>query len=336
MTKYIVFATLMGFAQTLSAQVGHFSTSELTGVDVAVQETLSNDSEQLICFRRLTTLSSIVIFDISGNQLNKVWEHNNEAIGLSYDSDTGDINNDGQLDFAVVGTGGHDNGKTVTVNHMLLYLSNGHRNYESQVLARPEQVFRTAIGDIDGNGQQELVIAEVVNGTLDWYDIELKIVRWRDGEFLITETGIRARHSMTYWGDIRLSDVDKDGRDEALISVTHKNKDRQTKINELQIYDLDTLSHLILPSRIIPKQKQMSSILINKKGSIFEIATENPNLLPLGIGPASKIIPTTLAEIDFITWHPIEITESLSSMVVVSRPIGQWSSTRQVSIYEHN
>ncbi len=332
MSKYIIFIIWMGLSQSLLAQVRHFNTQQLTGVDIAVREILSNNSEQLICFRRHgpTDLSDISIFEIVGNQLNKVWEHNHGAINLSYDFDTGDLNKDGQLDFAVVGMGRHDNGETVSISHVLLYLSNsGYRNYEHHLLARPRQVFHLAIGNIDGDDQQEFIIAETIKSTEDWFDVELKIVRWRNDAFSIIETGIVARHPETYWTDIRLRDIDNDDRDEALISVSDGD-------HKLQIYDLDNLSPDIQPSRIIPKQELNSPILVSKKGGIFELGVQRPNLIPLGPNPASKIIPITLANLDLNNWHPIEIVESETDVVVVNRPVGQWSRTRQISIYENN
>lgn len=330
MNKYTILIMLVGFVQPLSAQVRHFNTQELTGVDIAVREVLSNDSEQLICFRRHgpLDLSHISIFEIVGEQLNEVWEHNHGAINLSYDFDTGDLNNDGQFDFAVVGMGHHNNGKTVSTNHMLLYLSSGgYRNYESYVLSRPRQVFHLAIGDINGDSQQEFIIAETIRSTEDWFEVELKIVRWINGAFLVTETGIMAKHPEIYWTDIRLKDVDNDGRDEALISVTDDGQN-------LHIYDLDVLSSNAKPSRTITKQGHNSPILVNKKGEIFELGVRRPYIIPLGSNPASKIAPTVLSNLDLSVWHPIEIVESETDMVIVNRPVGQWSRTRQVSIYE--
>ena len=330
MNRYVIFSVLTSFAQPLSAQVRHFNTQELTGVDIAVREILSNNSEQLICFRRHrpTNFSDISIFEIVGEQLNKVWEHDHGAINLSYDFDTGDLNNDGQLDFAVVGMGRYDNGETVSINHVLLYLSNGDfRNYESHVLSRSRQVFHLAIGDINGDRQKEFIIAETVRSTEDWFDVELKTVRWFNGAFLVTETGIVAKHPEIYWTEVRLKDVDNDGRDEALISVMEGGP-------TLHIYDLDVLSSNAQPSRVIPKQEQNSPIFVNKKGEFFELGVQRPNLIPLGPNPATKIVPTVLSNLDFSVWHPIEIVESEADMVIVNRPVGQWSRTRQVSIYE--
>ena len=198
MLKYAIIAIVAGFVQVSSvqAQVRHFNIPELTGVDIAVREVLTNDSEQLICFRHIGPVDQdiIAIFEVVDNRLNKVWKHHHPAIGLAYGFDTGDLDNDGQLDFVVVGRGQHKDRGVSSDNHVLLYLSNGdHRHYESQVLARPRQVFRTAIGDIDGDGQQELIIAETVESTMDWYNVELKIVRYRNGSFTVTETGIAAK-----------------------------------------------------------------------------------------------------------------------------------------------
>lgn len=317
--RLLVITALLSFVQPLSAQIQHFESPEFLGISTAVMD---DNTGQIMCYwkhsRNPVRQAGLTLYAIEGTQLNKVWEDAGTFFqGKGFDA--GDFNNDGKLDFAAVGSGyrGNENKFGYII---AFYINRGTNSYEKWIVSRPDEIHHMAVGNLNDDNRDEVLFTELIDANDDGMILELKVMEWDNRPRLSRSTGIFKGREI-YWERLFLSDVSGDGRDNIIIQEYVSNWSIQT-------YSLETrgLVHKI------NMLDQESMISVTKQGRILELGTTFVN--PLSVQGGLKIAPIDIAELDFTQWHPMAITESKKSRVVVSRPArNPRSFTRRISVY---
>ncbi len=323
----------LGLTQSTFAQVRTFTGPELKGIRKAVLEQLPNGTERVIGFWKyqLTPVHTggVIVLDIVNGRLKKAWE-DNRTFSHTNSYDANDLNGDGQLDFVVAGIGLAELGDTLS-RYFAIYLSVGANQYQRHIVPRKTLTHHIAIGDIDGDRQNEVVFTEQYDSYSDseemgWLELEVKIGRWQNGIFHVQGTGVTL-DSGDHWYQLILGDIDNDGRDEALIHQDDSDNDLGRSV---LVYDLDrgvapahTLANLDNSLSPIPKLSVSNGQLLQ-----FESGSINPTVLPLGSG-FSKIAQMELPETDLANWEPVQVSTNL----ILSQPRDSKSNERQLILY---
>ncbi len=318
--RHLVIAALFSFVQPLSAQIQHFESPEFLGISTAVMD---DNTGQIMCYwkhsRNPVRQAGLTLYAIEGTQLNKVWE-DADTFFLGRGFDAGDFNNDGKLDFAAVGFG-YDGPENELSDIIAFYINRATNSYEKQIVSRFDEIHHVAVGDLNDDSRDELLFTELIDANDDGRILELRVVEWGDNRpRLSRSTGIFKGREI-YWEELFLSDICRDGRDNIIVQEYVSNWSIQT-------FSLETrgLVHKF------NMQDQESTISVTKQGRILELGTASVNLLSMHGG--LEVAPIDLPELDFTLWHPMAITESKSSRVVVSRPArNPRSFTRRISVY---
>ena len=324
---------ILGALQLTFAQGRTFTGPELKGIQKAVLETLPNGTERVIGFWKYqftpVHTGGVIVLDIVSGQLKKVWE-DNKTFSYTNSYDANDLNGDGQLDFVVAGIGLAELGNTLS-RYFAIYLSDGANQYQRHIVPRKTLTHHIAIGDIDGDRQNEVVFTEQYDSYSDseemgWLELEVKIGRWQNSIFRVQGTGVTL-DSGDHWYQLILGDIDNDGRDEAVI---HQDDSDNELGRSVLVYDLDgrvALAHTLgnLDSSLTPIPKLSVS-----KGQLlqFESGSINPTVLPLGRG-FSKIAPIELPETDLANWETVQVSTNL----ILSQPRDSKSNERQLILY---
>ena len=342
MRFFIPFVTWFLFSTVAEAQVRNFSSPELKGVRKAFLETKEDGTEQLIGFwdyqfnRRIT--GGIVVLRIINSQLLKVWE-NNDTFSYIEDYDAKDINKDGFLDFVAAGSGDVENQGFQFF--IALFLSNGKSEYQKHIFVRPTSLYNSAFGDINGDGQLEIVFIEQIEipGEGCLHQKEIKIGHLQGEALLVEDTGIfmsrdysaeGGKRHQGYWEAFTVGDVDDDGKDEAIID----NWADFAGGRFISVFNLE--GNEKYPTVNFPRgydKPYLEDLWVNKVGHIIELQKENPKPRVTSLnGTLSKIAAIELPEVDLTVWKPVQITMP----VVLSELRNGDKTARQVTIYGPN
>ena len=330
-----VLVSLYSFGQAFSDEVRHFTSPELRGTRKAVLEIAPHQKETLTCLWSRQTpqdnfTTGLASFEIKHNRFDKVWE-DSETFMTVRDFDTDDLNGDGRSDFVVSGY------ERLLGHHIVLYLNEGGHRYRKQLVARPNPVELLAVGDVNGDNKKEVVFAEITEAYDDWYNMELKIGSWKDGNLSIQNTGITKGDSLYFTG-LNLGDVDGDGKEEALVST----------LKNIRIYDLDVLHTTMSPSVVVPRIDINSLTSVNGKGQIIQLEIKSQQMTSLSLsdgdirsGGLAKVASVAALGIDTHAWSPFGITVARSNAattqktVILSNSKGKDKFSRQITIFDH-
>lgn len=334
--RFIILIAFTLFVQEISARVRTFSSPDLKGLANVGLEIRKDGTERLVGLwkyeRTHWVHGGIVVFDIVGNQLRKVWEDDN-SLAFVQDFDSADINKDGRLDF-VVSSGGYIEPNKDYHHFLALYLSDGQNQYRKQLIynKRPDHV---VLGDVEGDNQTDIVFTEQLehdNPQVCWAKYEIKIGKWNNGNFQVRSTGIISKSSDS-WARMVLGDIDHDGEAEILIY----NHSSVAPHQQITIYNLngETTPAWVIPR---PQNRQYTpTILINKSGQILELekGSITPTILDVH-GAASKIAPIEIPEIDLADWNPAQVSGLTEpTTIILSQPKREGDLTRQITIYQN-
>ena len=313
--------TLLLPAQSLATDLRLFQWYEFDGAEKATIEILNPDTVRVICFwpTRLALFNGFRPY----YQPEKVWE-DHETFIAARDFATGDLNGDGQLDFVVAGLGLSD---VKTMQHMLgFYLSSGRYEYRKLLISRDKIIEHLIVGDINGDGQQEIIFAESADNKTT-----LTIGHWSNSTdnftFAVTQLSV---DSETFWKEIKLGDVDRDGNKELLISTFGQNWD--IKVHDFEVLRVTPNS----PTRTILRQEEHSQIVVDHRGRILELTTKPPRLTAITFAEHGFIQRETL-DIGFMDpkyWNPISISTYRNKTIIMHEIIHLYSHGRSINIYD--
>ena len=339
--KFSIFLFSLGlFIQEPLAQVRTFNSVELKGIHKAFLEVEQNGAERLIGFWKYDYTHSIgagvIVLDIVGDRLEKVWE-DNSTLSFVQDWDSKDINGDGRLDFAIAGSGnvGQDFRYFIA-----FYLSDGENQYQKQLFPQGNMIHHLSIGDINGDGQIEILFTEQFESHPEGefcgrLELRLKVGKWIKGALLIEETEITLGTGDD-WDQWLLGDVDNDGKDEAILhqydTANEVGNDNPGLGRSILVYDLD---EGITPTHIIQRPGVTDTIPIlsvNEKGQILAFKKGDAKSTVIGLdGGFFETTIEGIPEANFRQWSSIQMNSNL----ILSEPVGGSGNDRQITIYNN-
>ena len=341
--RLVFLLTLALFNLPASAQLRTFTSPDLKGLQRADLEVTDKGIEGLVGFWRYRHThwvgAGLVALQIKDGELFKVWEDNTS---LSYIAgyDVADINDDGNLDFAVAGAGYTDD--MSYRKFIAFYFSDGD-TYRQELVPFADSLYDLALGDVDGDGQLEVIFTQQFcsrpgsEETYGWLELEMKIGRWQNGSLQIQGTGITLGIG-DEWYQITSGDVNNDGRDEVVLHQWD-DTDEPGEVGigrSITVYDLSGEPTILESMQRPGTQDDRPRILINRVGQILEFKDGElkPDVLNVGNG-LFKIAVNEIPEVDLAQWKPVQIEmPTETTTLVLSQPASGRGDARQLTIYD--
>ena len=308
-------------------RIRHLNSPRFKGTHEAALRIMRDLQEYLICFwkyehspRYSAGYSRFDVYENSASPVSK----DTRTFFAADDFDSGHLDSDDIMDFVIAGSGRNNRGEFRHI--IVVYLTGNGRVSQRKFRAYDSKrnIEHVAIGDIDGDGKQEIVFTEVLEVYDDWENLEIKTGQLDsdEGTLHIRNTGV-VNNAHSHWSELNLGDVDNDGKDEAIISVNDR----------AEIYKLDDSTSR--PVHAFRRKHWHSTLTVNNSGQILELYDDTLSVRDVSDGFV-KTVPKPMPGIDFSQWRPIRVSIAENeAMVVISKPVNGRDISRQITIYDY-